>query len=267
MKQGIIFSIIIVIAGVACKKTPDFLYRAPLQNVYFDINPQDSVVYTFAYHPERGRDTVYLPVKLAGLRADSLRQFGVIVVDSNTTAQAGVHYEAFKQWYTLPADTGTFKLPVILFNTDPLLQTKSVALTLKLKPGAGLDTNVNKLIKAKVILSAKLEQPDWWNTWPLGAYSRTKHELFMIATGVTSMTKEGLDAPRNLFLVGRLNVMLADPFAWVNNNPTKGYVITQRADGNYDFYAATNPAKTILVRKDTSSGRFYFVDENGLDIN
>ena len=267
MKQIIFYTILIIFAGVACKKTPDFLYKAPLQNVYFDINPEDSVVYTFAYRPELGSDTVFLPVKLGGLRADSIRQFGVIVVDSNTTAQAGVHYEPFKENYSLPADSGVYKLPVILYNTDPSLQTQSVKLTLKLKPGAGLDTNINKLIKARVILSSKLEQPDWWNTWPLGTYSRIKHELFMIATGVTSMTKDGMDAPRNLFLVGRLNVMTADPFGWVNNNPDKGYVLTLRDDGNYDFYATSNPAKLILVRKDTGSGRFYFVDENGLDIN
>jgi len=267
MKQGIFFTIIIVLAAAACKKTPDFLFKAPLQNVYFDISPEDSTVYTFAYKPDLGRDTVYLPVKLAGLRADSIRKFGVIVVDTATTARPGVHYEVFKEWYNLPADSGVFRLPVILFNTDPLLQTQSVKLTLMLKPGAGLDTNVNKLIRTKVILSAKLEQPDWWNTWPLGAYSRTKHELFMIATGVTSMTKEGLDAPRNLFLTGRLNVMIADPFAWVANNPDKGYVLTQRPDGEYDFYATSNPAKKILVRKFSSSGRFYFVDENDLDIN
>lgn len=267
MKQGIFFILIILLAGAACKKTPDFLFKAPLQNVYFDNNPEDSVVYTFAYKPDLGRDTVFLPVKLAGLRAGDQRQFGVIVVDSNTTARAGTHYEPFREWYTLPADSGIFRLPVIFFNTDPLLQTQSVKLTLKLKPGTGLDTAINTRIKTKLILSAKLEQPDWWNTWPLGSYSRTKHELFIIATGVTFMTKDGLDAPRNLFLVGRLNVMIADPFAWVKNNPDKGYVLTQRTDGNYDFYATTNPARTILVRKDASSGRFYFVDENGLDIN
>ncbi|MDF2188890.1 DUF4843 domain-containing protein [Paraflavitalea sp. CAU 1676] len=265
MKQVIII-ILSIMAGVACKKTPDILYRAPLQNVYFDIDPQDSTVYTFAYHPELAKDTVYLRVRLAGLRADSLRQYGVMVVDSNTTAKAGLHYEPFKAWYTLKEDAGVALLPVILLNTDVLLQTKSVMLTLKLKPGAGLDTSVNKLIKTKVVFSAKLEQPKWWTKWPLGAYSRNKHQLFMIATGVTSMTEEGLDAPRNLYLVGRLNVMLADPFAWVNNNPEKGYVITQRADGNYDFYATSNPANKILVRKDTATGRFYFVDENGLDI-
>lgn len=266
MKQVIIITLLIL-AGVACKKTPDILYRAPLQNVYFDLNPTDSTVYTFAYDPGLPRDTVYLPIRLAGLRADSLRQFGITVVDSNTTAKAGLHYEPFKAWYTLMADTGVFLLPVILFNTDPSLQTKAVVLSLKLKPGSGLDTNVNKLIRAKVVLSNKLEQPKWWATWPLGAYSQNKHQLFMIATGVISMTTEGLDAPRNLYLVGRLNVMLADPFAWTANNQDKGYVLTQRADGNYDFYASTNPAKTILVRKNTSTGRFYFVDENGLDIN
>ncbi|MBO9631564.1 MAG: DUF4843 domain-containing protein, partial [Chitinophagaceae bacterium] len=263
MKQGIYLTIILALAITACKKTPDFLFRAPLQNVYFNMSPDDSAVYTFAYKPDLSHDTVFLVVKLAGLRTDSIRKFGVIVVDSNTTAKVGLHYEQFKEWYSLPADSGVFRLPVVLYNTDPSLQTQSVRLTLKLKPGAGLDTNINKLIKARVILSAKLEQPDWWNTWPLGDYSRTKHELFMIASGVTSMTKDGLDAPRNLFLVGRMNVMIADPFGWVNNNPDKGYVLTQRGDGNYDFYATSNPAKKILVRKDNSSGRFYFVDENG----
>ena len=77
MKQGIFFILIILLAGAACKKTPDFLFKAPLQNVYFDNNPEDSVVYTFAYKPDLGRDTVFLPVKLAGLRAGDQRQFGV----------------------------------------------------------------------------------------------------------------------------------------------------------------------------------------------
>ncbi|WP_276481791.1 DUF4843 domain-containing protein [Paraflavitalea pollutisoli] len=267
MKQVFVFSTICALALIACKKTPDFTYQAAKQNVYFDLNPKDSVVFTFAYEPTLAKDTIYLPVKLNGLRSNGARQFGITVVDSNTTAKAGLHYEAFKNWYDLPADTGLFRLPVILLNTDPLLERESVKLTLQLRPGNGIDTAMNKLIKVKILLSNKLEKPSWWGTWPLGAYSQTKHQLFMIATGVTSMTTEGLDAPRNLYLTGRLTVMLADPLAWVKNNPEKGYVATQKADGNYDFYHPSNPAKTILVRKNNTTGRFYFVDEAGLDIN
>lgn len=267
MKQTFILSIISLLALAACKKSADFLYRGEKQNVYFDLNANDSVVYTFAYEPGLPKDTIYLPVRLAGLRADTLRQFSVRVIDTATTARPGQHYEPFKSSYTFGADTGLFHLPVILYNTDLSLQQRSVRLTLQLLPGNGLDTSVNKLIRTKVVLSNKLEKPRWWDSWPLGPYTQTRHQLFMIATGVTSMTTEGLDAPRNLYLAGRLNVMVADPFRWVTENPEKGYVLTQRTDGNYDFYSTANPAQTILVRKNTSTGRFHFVDENGLDLN
>lgn len=267
MKQALALSIISLLALAACKKSADFLYRGEKQSVYFDLNANDSVVYTFAYEPDLPKDTLYLPVRLAGLRADTVRQFSVRVIDTGTTAKPGQHYEPFKSSYTFGADTGMFYLPVILYNTDPALLQRSVRLTLQLLPGAGLDTAVNKLIKAKVVLSNKLEKPSWWDSWPLGAYTQTRHQLFMIATGVTTMTTDGLDAPRNLYLAGRLNVMIADPFRWVSDNPDKGYVLTQRPDGHYDFYSTANPAQTILVRKNTSTGRWHFVDENGLDLN
>ena len=102
--------------------------------------------------------------------------------------------------------------------------------------------------------------------WLGGYYSQVKHELFLITTGVTDLSTSGLDAPKNLYYVGRLNSFLADPFTWVANNPDKGYVLEQRTDGNYDFYNTSTPNHRILYKKDVQAGRFFFIDENGVEV-
>ena len=269
MKFAIIATALIILINTSCKKTQEVRYHSD-DNVYFDFDPattdRDSVIYTFAYKPGALKDTVFLPVRLSGNRVSKERKFGVMVVAEGTTATATTHYEPFKEMYTLPADSGIFLLPVILYNKDALMSQRSIILKLKLTPSDDLDTSINKLINAKIVFSNKLEQPNWWSMWLGSYYSQVKHQLFLITTGVTSLTMSGLDAPANLFYVGRLNSFLNDPFTWVTNNPAKGYVLTLRTDGDYDFYSAQNPDKKILLRKNVSAGKFYFIDENGKEV-
>jgi hypothetical protein len=268
MKQFILLAISIAMVAGACKKTEEITYHAD-DSVYFDFKTaaeRDSIVYTFAYEPDLAKDTILLPVRISGIRMPATRSFGIQVVQSSSTAVAGTHYEAFKSSYTMPADSGVFLLPVIILNKDPQLTTTSVSLQLKLLPSADLDTAINTLIKARIVFSNKLEKPIWWNMWLGGYYSQVKHQLFLISSGATDLTTSGLDAPKNLYHVGRLNGFLNDPFTWVTQNVDKGYVLTVRADGNYDFYNSKNPDKKILLRKNTSSGKFYFIDEANKEV-
>lgn len=264
----VIIAIFLITAISACKKTPEVYYRSH-DNVYFDFKKavdRDSIIYTFAYTPNLEQDTVFLPVRISGIRVGHERKFGVMVVSNGTTAIANTHYQPFKSEYVIPADSGTFQLPVILYNTDAALSEKSVVLNLKLTPTSDLDTTNNSIINARIVFSSKLEQPSWWSFWPLGNYSRVKHQLWLIATGVRELTTEGTDAPQSLYYIAKLNTLLTDPFTWVTNNPDKGYVLTQRNDGDYDFYSTENPAQKILLRKNVSAGRFFFIDENGAEI-
>jgi hypothetical protein len=270
MKQ-VIITILIIVAGIySCKKTDSFLYRSSGDSVYFNFDPKttlrDSVLFTFAEQPGVLKDTVFLPVSISGIRVNKERKFSVMVVQDGGTAVANTHYEPFKEFYSIPADSGQFNLPVILYNKDPLLTERSIVLKLKLVPSTDLDTANNKLINAKIVFSNKLEQPIWWNMWLGSYYSQIKHRLFIIAAGVTELTTVGLDAPRNLYYVSKLTNLLNDPFTWVTSNPAKGYELTKRADGNYDFYSKENPASKILLRKNESAGKFYFIDENGKEI-
>lgn len=272
------FKLIYTLAGLSfllgsCKQTDLFTYDHPA-NIYFDLDTdarpdvslRDSIVYTFAYDMAKSRDTVFIPVRISGLRESRDRQYQVAAEQDSSSAVPGTHYEALQPAYALPADSGTASLPVVIYNTADL-EERAVSLILKLRPSADFGIENPDLVRAKVVVSARLEQPPWWSMW-LGAYSRTKHQLFLLVTGQTNMSMDGLDAPKNLYFAQLLTMMLNNPFSWVQDNPEKGYVLEpvdpERTD-RYHFYHGNNPARTILLRQN-ASGMYYFIDENGEEV-
>jgi hypothetical protein len=268
MLKNIICFLVPVFVLVSCKKGEYLVYNSP-DNIHFNfaVPTVDSIVYTFAFTPGQLSDTVYVPVQLSGIRVNRDRQYAVAVTDSNNTAVVGEHYAPLQSYYVLPADSGSAYLPIIIYNTDSLLRKRSVALSLHLVATNDLGVAIADQDMGKVIISNKLEEPGWWSMWEGNYFSSTKYQLFIIATGLTTLSTSGLDAPKNLYFVSVLTTMLQDPFGWVANNPQKGYVLTLQADGSYDFYNTSNPQSVIPVVKDPSTGLWYFIDENGAEIN
>jgi len=270
MKKAFIITGIFAVLLSACQKAAYMPYHSP-DNIYFNFDDdattdRDSIVYTFAYTPGKESDTIWLPVRISGNRTGGDRIYKVAVTDSGTNAKAGIHYAPLNLQYTMPAKEGIDSFPVVIYNTDTLLTKRSVALNLHLVATGSLGTAIPSLINARIVISNKLERPVWWTMWLGGYYSQVKHELFLIAAGVQDLSTSGLDAPKNLFYVGRLNSFLADPFTWMSNNPDKQYVLELRPDGNYDFYNANTPNHRILYKKDASAGKFFFIDENGANV-
>jgi len=259
-----------MIALSSCKKAEEMKFDHAA-NVYFDLHggSRDSIVATFAYAPTIPQDTVWLPVRLSGIRTEVARTFTAKIETDSSTAVPGLHYEALKPSYTIPAGRGIGYIPLVLYNKDKELENRAVSVIVKLTGTTDLGIENPYIIRAKVVFSAKLEKPGWWDVWPLPPYSRTKHELFILVTGQTSMTTEGLDAPKNLYYVGLLSTMLNNPFNWVARNPLKKYVLEEVTPGNKDsyyFYNTNNPAKKTLLRKNTQNGKYYFIDENGNEV-
>jgi hypothetical protein len=267
MRNLIITFFVLSCALVSCKKGEYMLYNSP-DNIHFNfVQPKvDSIVYTFAFTPGEESDTVYVPMQLSGTRVNRARQYVVAVTDSNTTAVSGKHYAPLQSYYVLPADSGTTYLPIIIYNTDTLLRKRSVALSLHLVATNDLGIAIADQDMGKVIISNKLEEPDWWTYWLPPYFSSTKYQLFIIATGLTTLSKSGLDAPKNLYYVSELNSLLQDPFDWVTNNPKAGYVLTQQPDGSYNFYNVNNPQSVIPLVQDPSTGNWFFIDENGQEV-
>lgn len=269
--------LILLTTGVlisSCQKAEELTYSSP-ENIYFNFNDdgtkdRDSVIYTFAYTPGLASDTVFLPVSISGIRQPFDRHFKVAVIPDSTTAIAGTHYEALKEQYTIPADSGKIQLPIIVYNTDPSLADQSVTLNVRLVATGDFATDIVGMTRGKLILSNKLEKPYWWgpgpDTWGIPGYSMVKHELWLIATGVIDLPFNGMNAPQYLYFNGLLTSLLNNPATWIKNNPDKGYVLELRTDGNYDFYNVATPAKKILYQKNPDTGKFFFIDEAGKEI-
>jgi len=267
-----IFAGLCILLG-SCEQTDLFTYDHPA-NIYFDLDTdadsdasrRDSLVYTFAYDMTKARDTVFLPVRISGIRESRDRQYQVAVEQDSSSAVPGTHYEALQSTYTLSADSGTASLPVVIYNTADL-EERAVSLILKLQPSADFGIENPDLVRAKVVISARLEQPAWWSMW-LGAYSRTKHQLFLLVTEQIELSMDGLDAPKNLYFAQMLTMMLNNPFGWVQDHPEKGYVlepVDPESTDRYHFYHENNPARTIVLRQN-ASGMYYFIDENDEEV-
>ena len=281
MKKNIIYILLLSMTFFACKKNEMLPYISD-DNVYLlyldDKGNQDTTTlsYSFAYKPGLAQDTIWVPIIVSGPRVSHSRQFVLTVVDSVTTAIKGIHYEPLKPFYTLPADSGTFKIPVILKNTDEALATKSVRLGFSTISGGDFQANLPLALRSKkVIFSSRLEKPSWWIYWEsqLGEYGRIKHQLFLISSGtvdLVDMSKPNayLEIPRTLYYIENFRVFLKDPATWISRNPGKGYVLTKKTDGSndYDFYNESAPGKRYTLKYFPLVNGYFFIDESGKQI-
>lgn len=250
----------------SCKNAEEITYERHA-NIYFNMteSQRDSVVYTFAYDMTKASDTIFLPVSIIGHRIPSLRHYAAYVELDSSSAEQDTHFTALLDAYPLAAKAGKDSLPIVVHNlTD--LENRSVSMIVKLQANSDFDVENPRLIRAKIVLSARLEQPLWWSMW-LGSYSRIKHQLFLLVTEQRTLTMEGLDAPKNLYYVNLLNMMLNDPFKWVADNPAKGYLLKTSDNGaNYSFYHQENPNRALTLRRNTSAAKYYFIDEDGREV-
>lgn len=272
MKRSILFSVLCCMVFVACRKDEITLFNTT-ENVYFDFLPDDpydktdSLLYSFAYFPDKAEDTVFVPVRISGFRVPGERKFILVTVDSSTTAKAGIHYKALEKEYVMASDSGICMVPVILYNKDTILRSKTLTIGLTLKPTTDLGIAFTLQNKGLIKFSNRLEQPIWWNTWgsEMGEYSRVKHELFIRVSGTIDLplTVDFNTVPKALYHTRRFKSFLLDPFAWVTQYASEGYVITIGADGFYYFYNDKNPDNKYKLEKNPDDGRYYFKDENG----
>lgn len=273
MRKILLFSVLCCMVFVACKKDEIAVFDTT-ENVYFDFVPDDpddktdSLLYSFAYFPDKAEDTLYIPVRISGFRVNATRTFVLTTVDSSTTARAGVHFKPFEKEYTMQPDSGLCLVPLILYNKDTVLKSKTLTIGLTLQPTKDLGVAFTLQNKGIVKFSNRLEKPDWWNTWAgeLGDYSRVKHELFIRVSGTTVLGTNLADfntIPKALYHTRRFKSFMLDPFTWVQQFATEGYIITKEADGSYYFYSSTNPDNKYKLELNPDDGRYYFRDENG----
>ena len=113
-KYGLLLSVLIAIGCGSCQKDNYVQYDAGYASLRFIYAAEgnDSIVYSFALHPDKQEDIVEIPFKLVGLAVGQVREIGVEVVKEETTAQENDHFIIERS--ELPADSikGILKVKV-----------------------------------------------------------------------------------------------------------------------------------------------------------
>ncbi|TCC87267.1 DUF4843 domain-containing protein [Pedobacter frigiditerrae] len=275
MKKYIILIIVAITVLIGCKKNAAFTYESD-DNVYLDYPNLDTITYSFSYKPSIEQDTVWIPVKISGIRVAKDRKFVMSVVEGSSSAVRGFHYEKLKDFYIIPKDSGVVKVPVIVKNIDTGLVSNSVSLTLRVEGGQDFKGELPAAKRTKTLtFSNRLEEPYWWKYWgQFRGYGRVKHEFFLIVNGnvnLADMSKPSTafyDIPRTLYYIENVRLFVTYPFDWVKQNPTRGYELKLRTDnsGDYDFYNVNAPSKKFHLKYFKQADEYVFLDEKGNQI-
>ena len=183
---------VMLLAFTACKKETIDLYSGS-SVLYFDNsinygnqrNTQriDSLAFTFSLADVALVDsTVNIRVDLMGPQASQDRSFSVKVIDSLTTAVAGVHYDALKASYIIPANKSWMYIPVHIYRTKEMAN-QGFLLHFKLLPNQDFDTTLiqpqtkDSLVSTgsiTIYMDDQIAKPVRWLDAYLGDFSRKK---------------------------------------------------------------------------------------------
>jgi len=196
----------------ACTKKEISSSFGAQSSVYFifttgpiNIGNIDSLSYSFVEKNSTiTKDTVWLPVRVAGNVADHDRAINLAAVASGTTAVQGVHYKLLS--YSMPKDSFATRLGVVLLR-DASLRDTSLALKLEIKPSSDFPVLMQDTLMGdgrfysrnqfKILFTDRLIKPSNWDSYLVsffGAYSNTKFRYIAEVLGVSSFPTTGSNA-------------------------------------------------------------------------
>lgn len=168
----------------SCKKQGIDSYSSG-RYLQFVTGIQDSIAFSFFYHPGKDEVKIGIPVKLVGQLFSEDKQYKVEVMSAEGTASSANYSlpeaQVFRKGVTLDTAWVTVK------NT-PDLETKDLRLVLRITGSNEITPGQTEATVKIIRLTAKVSKPAWWdtnmNTYYLGRYSEKKFRLFMQVTGV-----------------------------------------------------------------------------------
>ncbi len=170
--------LIMLAAGLyACSLNDPMIYDEKPSVYFADFSDNaDSLVYSFtttAYDTA----TINLRVKLLGALIED-RMYSV-VINPESTAEEGKHFDALNDTYTYTAGQTTVNLPIHL-NYSPDLDDNTVVLSISLVANDQMDLGYPDKITARILITNQLIKPVYWD-YPFslyfGVYSKVKHQI------------------------------------------------------------------------------------------
>lgn len=170
MKQNILIPILMLISmiGISSCDTDYMDYDVNLKDgVYFTT---DSVNYQFGMRV--GEDFKHaIAVRILGTPKDYDRKFGIELVEEETTAKTGLHYELIDT-FVIPANMVVGKVSFILHRyLDPEITKKTFTVKMRLVENENFRLVMGNECKFE-FSDTELPRPRWWSERHFGPYSQ-----------------------------------------------------------------------------------------------
>lgn len=179
---SLLLLVLIAVSAGSCRKDDYVQYDAGYASLRFVYTAygNDSIVYSFALHPDEEDGIVEIPFKLIGLVSGQVRGVKVEVVKEGTTAKENDNFVIESS--ELPADSIKSTLKVRVKKT-PDLDIRDLSVVFRLSGNdhfAEAPINENGY---RIVLTNRLAEP---TGWPFGEYSRVKHQFVVQELGIAT---------------------------------------------------------------------------------
>ncbi len=175
--RAIICVVLLSVMLFACNENEYMAYTGK-SGVYFTkYKNTDTIKYSFHMTPD-DKDTLLIDVKLMGKPVIGEQSYQ-LEIDSRSTAKEGIHYEKIPEFVVFPEHEVEMRLPIVLCDKDPSLDSHSDFLCVKLVSSSDLELGFPNNTILNIEISNQLIKPSYWNKnfiiW-FGEYSKVKHE-------------------------------------------------------------------------------------------
>lgn len=203
MKKFYLFTILAILLH-GCAKNEHITY-AEKNGLSFtlgsDLTTGDSIVFSFVTNAIQGdRDTIWVPIALTGVPAQSDEPFQLLVAASST-AQEGVHFKLTETVF--PADKVTIDYPIILLRSSDLIdETRKLRLEIAesdLYTVGSLSSD--SFAGIRIQISDQVIKPSWWGfaeDYYYGPYSNGKYRFMIEVCGIADFSSTVLNYPQIL---------------------------------------------------------------------
>ncbi|SEW43508.1 DUF4843 domain-containing protein [Chitinophaga arvensicola] len=195
MKKLMIYGML-VLAFTSCKKNDIPAYSGE-NSLYFAlaVDPptpntnevrRDSATVSFGFSFGATDSILRIPVKVTGLPVHAARNYTISATGANGAVE-GTHFDFAKKTFTIPADSLSDTIPLILHRTADL-KTKTMMVTITLVPNENFvtkmlsetisgTTQVLSLNTFRVFFNDILSEPETWSEYYVGKFTVKKFYL------------------------------------------------------------------------------------------
>ncbi|MFI3265548.1 MAG: DUF4843 domain-containing protein [Rikenellaceae bacterium] len=177
--------------AVGCSESELGMFDTNYNYVQFSAEDEDDEVeesVSFSLLAGAEETIHYIDVEILGVAFDTDTEYKVSVVSDESTAVAGLHYEALSETYTFPAGVYEATLPIKFYSTAEM-DDDMFYLQLQIEAYGNVKPGLNTNVSTTIAVTNQLVQPSWWPSYTyvgticnfLGGYTVAKWENFIAA--------------------------------------------------------------------------------------